>query len=572
MTFDIDSDANGKMVIAGIDVAKLSESDEADPETTTSSRDEPLGLSIRLQQFQLSNLKVCYRALPAHDYCNRFERLDWDGLLSLDLAGLAEPALPLQAEGNLTLTEVRLHNNRLDRDLLGFKNFSIEDLRIDTLDVISIESILLEQLVLLERSADASIPQVTKLEKLQVIKLKLDALRSLNISEINLHEHEALLVTRADKQMEINEWLIDSASSEKASDSDKKAGQPSEPFEFAIGKLSYQTGKSLQYQDISSDLSLAIDVNTIELVLQDLDSKNPDQDSKVSFSAKYGENGLISLEGTAKPLMEKQSFNLAGRIEAMDLRSLSVFTQEAIGHTIKTGQLDADIKLVANDNILDSQVDITLQHFDIEAASAEDQDKIDAQLGFPLNTSLSLIKDKNNRISLSNSITGDLDSPEFDLNTIFVRTITTALTETILSFYTGFGLISLDDGKLSLGASLKFKPVAFDNGSDDMTEAGTASLEKMAELMNERPNLHVTLCAFTNTGDRKKVLARTARTPIEKLKLDKRQMARLQKLSEKREAKVRDFLVERKIAPSRLVDCLARHEEGEGLAGVDISI
>jgi len=572
VTFDIDSDSDGKMVIAGIDIAKLSETDEADPEATNSSEDEPLGLTIRLQQFQLSNLKVCYRALPAHNYCNRFERLDWDGLLSLNLAGLAKPALPLQADGNLTLTEVRLHNNRLDRDLLGFKNFTIEDIRIDTLDFISIESILLEQLVLLERSADASTPQVTKLEKLQVIKLKLDALRSLDISEINLFEHEALLVTRADKQMEINDWLIDSAASEKVSDSDEEASQASEPFEFAIGKLSYQTSKSILYRDNGSDLSLSVDLNTIELVLQDLDSKNPDQDSKVSFSSKYGKNGLISLKGTVKPLMEKQSFNLVGKIEALDLRSLSVFTREAIGHTIKTGQLDADIKLVANNNLLDSKIDVTLQHFDIEAASAEDQEKIDAELGFPLNTSLSLIKDKNNRISLSNSITGDLDSPEFDLNTIIVRTITTALTETILSFYTGFGLISLDDGKLSLGASLKFKPVAFDIGKDDMTEAGTASLEKMAELMNERPNLHVTLCAFTNTGDRKKVLPRTARIALANLKLDKRQMARLEKLGEKREARVRDFLVERKIALDRLVDCDAMHEEGEGLAGVDISI
>jgi len=572
VTFDIDSDSDGKMVIAGIDIAKLSETDEADPEATNSSEDEPLGLTIRLQQFQLSNLKVCYRALPAHNYCNRFERLDWDGLLSLNLAGLAKPALPLQADGNLTLTEVRLHNNRLDRDLLGFKNFTIEDIRIDTLDFISIESILLEQLVLLERSADASTPQVTKLEKLQVIKLKLDALRSLDISEINLFEHEALLVTRADKQMEINDWLIDSAASEKVSDSDEEASQASEPFEFAIGKLSYQTSKSILYRDNGSDLSLSVDLNTIELVLQDLDSKNPDQDSQASFSSKYGKNGLISLKGTVKPLMEKQSFNLVGKIEALDLRSLSVFTREAIGHTIKTGQLDADIKLVANNNLLDSKIDVTLQHFDIEAASAEDQEKIDAELGFPLNTSLSLIKDKNNRISLSNSITGDLDSPEFDLNTIIVRTITTALTETILSFYTGFGLISLDDGKLSLGASLKFKPVAFDIGKDDMTEAGTASLEKMAELMNERPNLHVTLCAFTNTGDRKKVLPRTARIALANLKLDKRQMARLEKLGEKREARVRDFLVERKIALDRLVDCDAMHEEGEGLAGVDISI
>ena len=571
-TFDYEREPNGNSVIAGIDLSKLSATNEATPESADSPNADPLAWSVRLQRFEMSKLHVCYRVLPAHDYCNHIEELDWEGLLSLDLAAMEDSTIPLQAKGKFTLTGAIIHNNRLDRNLLGLKHFSIGKLHIDTLDKISSESILLEQLTLLERSADASIPQVSKLEKLQINQFKLEGLISLDINEINLHEHEVILISQADKQMEINEWFDDTAFSGDASESGESESQASGELDFTIGKLSYQTSKSIQYRGNNSDQTVVIDINTIEFLLQDLDSKNPDQQSNISFSANYGENGRISLKGTAKPLMEKKSFNLVGKIESVDLRSLSGLSREAIGHTIKTGQLDADLKIVANKNILNSEIDITLQHFDIEAASAEDEKSIDAKLGFPLNTSLSLIKDKNNQISLSNSITGDLDNPDFDPNEAIVQAITAAVAESVLSFYTGFGLISLDDGKLSLGTALKFKPVIFDGGAADITKAGAASLEIMAELMNERLGLHMTLCAFTNTEDRLRVIPRTANIAIADLELDSEQLARMVKLGEKRESEVRDYLFEKKIAPDRLVPCDARHEEGEGLAGVDISI
>jgi len=572
VTFDYELDANGNRVIAGIDISELSKADGAVPKSADSAKTEPLEWSVQLQKFEMSKINFCYRTSPAQDFCNQIEKLEWEGLLSLDLAAMEESILPLQVEGKFTLVGANIHNNQLDRNLLGLKNFSVENLRIDTLDNITVGSIQIEQLTLLERHADASIPQITKFDKLQINQLKLEGLKSLDIGEINLHEHEVLLVTGADKQMEINEWFNDAAFSEDTSAQGETESQASGTFDFAIDRLSYQTSKSIQYQDNSLDLPLVIDINTIEFLLQDLDSKNPDQASNISFSANFGENGRISLEGTARPLLEKKSFNLVGKIESVDLRLLSGLSREAIGHTIKTGQLDADLKIVANNNILDSEIDITLQHFDIEAVSADDQKNIDAKLGFPLNTSLSLIKDKNNKITLSNSITGDLDSPDFDPNAAVVQAITAAITESILSFYTGFGLISLDDGKLSLGTALNFNPVGFDAGTADMTEAGTESLAKMAELMNERLGLHVTLCAFTNTEDRLRVIPRTANISSVDLELDKDQLARMEKLGVKRESEVRGFLLEKKVAPDRLVPCNARHEEGEGLAGVDISI
>ena len=197
---------------------------------------------------------------------------------------------------------------------------------------------------------------------------------------------------------------------------------------------------------------------------------------------------------------------------------------------------------------------------------------MNARFGFPLNTSLSLIKDKNGTIELNNSVTGDLDNPNFDPARIVIQAVATGITEAVLSFYTGFGLISLDNGKLSLGGSLKFKPIAFEPGKGKMTSEGIADLDKIADLMSERPSVHVTLCAYSNTTDRTLVVARTSKIGAEDIELNEDQLAKLDELAQLRESTIKDYLAERKISQSRLIQCKSEHAEGDGLSGVDISI
>ena len=151
-----------------------------------------------------------------------------------------------------------------------------------------------------------------------------------------------------------------------------------------------------QYRDNSLKKPFAVDLNSIKITLENLDGSKPEQDSKIKYQAQYGEHGKIALEGTAKPLMEKPSFNINGNIAGLDLRDLSPITGDAIGHTIKSGQLDADLKLVANNNVLDSEVDLKLYHFELTALSPADEEKLNTNFGYPLNSSLSLLKDSDN--------------------------------------------------------------------------------------------------------------------------------------------------------------------------------
>jgi outer membrane protein OmpA-like peptidoglycan-associated protein len=569
VAFDVERGPGERLVIAGIDLNKLSATDEQAPEDKTES--EPVEWTIMLQQLKLDDFRLCYLALPQHDYCNEFETLSWNGNIELDLARLSESALPLKVAGDFRLSNLKIQNNQLKRKLLGLGDFSMRQINIDTTDNISIGTTELEALTAFERAAETSQAQITRLEKIEVNQLRLTQMSHLDISEINVKDHEAILVNLSSKKLEIDEWLA--AFTTEATESEAAAtSESSTPFSFAIGKLRYLTDKSLEYQDLSFEKPFAANLNSIELTIENLDSRKPEQKSRLNYSAKYAEHGLINVEGDITPLDKKQSFDLSGRIEGLDLRDLSPFTANAIGHDVKSGQLDADLKLKADNNLLDSEVDLTLHQFNLVALSAADQEKIDASFGFPLNTSLSLLKDRDNTIKLNIPITGDLQNPDFDPNDAITQATSSAITAAVLNYYTPFGLVTLVDGLFSLATALKFEPVEFASGVSNITPANNAGLEKIIALMQDRPGIVVTLCAFTNSADRVLLLPETAEIAADELKLEDEQGAKLSELGEARAAAVKDLLVKAQIDAARLVLCASEHVEGEGLAGVEISI
>jgi hypothetical protein len=68
------------------------------------------------------------------------------------------------------------------------------------------------------------------------------------------------------------------------------------------------------------------------------------------------------------------------------------------------------------------------------------------------------------------------------------------------------------------------------------------------------------------------VVAGTSKIGAEDIELDEDQLAKLDELAQLREATIKDYLAEKKISTSRLIQCQSEHAEGEGLSGVDISI
>jgi len=371
--------------------------------------------SVGLSGLTLSDFNACYK-LPDQDYCSHFDRLAWQGNLKANLSKLDGTTPPITAQGSFGIDALQIHNNSLNRDLASFDQLLVEEIDIASLDSMAFKTLSLAPLTLLKRSDDKLAPQITRFEKIQLDNVALKTLQKLSIEQITIKDHELFLINKVDKTLELQEWLpAQSTSEEPASD---KPTEQSGSFQYVINKFVYETDKSIQYRDNSLEKPFVVDLNNIVIKINNIDSSKPEQNSNIEYNAQYAEHGKISLEGTAKPLLEKPSFNMTGNISGLDLRDVSPFTSEAIGHTIKSGQLDADLKLNADKGILNSEIDLKLHQFELTALSPEDEAKLNADFGFPLNSSLSLLKDDSNKIELNIPITGDLENPDFDDNVI----------------------------------------------------------------------------------------------------------------------------------------------------------
>ena len=571
LEFDIEQGPQGRLVVAGIDLNRMAaESEQAQPAADEAG--EPLQWTLLLQHFGLERFKLCYRNLPKHDYCSEFESFSWDGDVLLDLARLHEASLPLMVKGGLKLVKPVVHHNLLQRNLLSLDELAMQQISIDTLDAIGVESIAIDALAFLERAGQNEQPQITFVEALEIDDLDLQQMSHLDIAEIRVREHEAILVNLEDRGLEINEWF-EAVAAEQAGQAESPAPEPEKPFTFALGKLSYQTAKSLRYQDQSLQQPFAADLNSIDLEIEQLDSRKPGQPSQLKYSAKLGEHGRIDIDGSITPLAEKLSFDMSGKISGLDLRAFSAITAAKLGHNIKSGQLDADLVLRAEQDILDSMITLTLNQFSFKALSKADQEKMDSGFGFPLNSTLSLLRDRDNRIVLEIPMTGDLRNPDVGPEDAVRQAISSAISTAVLAFYTPLGLAApLAGGMLDLATALKFEPVVFERGSSDRDDAETGELGKIITLLQEKPEVAVTLCGFTNSDDRRTLFPRTSGDDADDIELDAKQLQKLGELGEERVRAVKNYLVGKEIDPSRLIPCAAEHVEGEGVAGVEISL
>ena len=274
------------------------------------------------------------------------------------------------------------------------------------------------------------------------------------------------------------------------------------------------------------------------------------------------------------PFDSKPSFDATGKITGIDLRVASPKAEQAIGHIIKSGQLDADLKLFSDQGQLDSTIALVLHHFNLKAKSKEDAAALDKTFGMPINQSLVLLKDKKGRIKLDIPITGDINNPDFDPTNAIIKATTKATTVTLITFYTPYGLAFAGGNVLfNLATALNFDPLAFEPGSAQLNDAHKQQLSKLAELLVERPHVHLTLCGYTSLDDREKLFTEIIdRNKIKPASAER--LAKLKQLGNERQDNVKNHLINAgKIAHDRLILCAPEHsDDAEALAGVEISI
>ncbi|NOQ90824.1 MAG: DUF748 domain-containing protein, partial [Gammaproteobacteria bacterium] len=538
--------------------------------------------NLTLNDLNIANSDLCYLDNNTSlYYCLTFEELGWKGLVKYDTKPTKADAVDLLVKGDLTLIQPNIHNQRIDRDLINFVSLDLTGLDVTGTDKISLSKLALKKLNALQRSKNNN-DNTASFDNLAINDIQYKK-NNIAINSVNLKGLASTVSKNKKGVWEHNKWIIENKVSEQASPDKKKdvTDKNQTPFVIALNKLNITSDKKILFTDNSTEPATDVGLQKLAFDISSLYTTKPDSNSPFKLHAKTIRHSTIDIEGTIKPFADKISMAAFGKLKGFDLRAASPSTKKAIGHIIQSGQLDADLNLKADNGVLDSNIALSLYHFQMKSVSKKDAAKLDEKFGMPLNQTLVLLRDKDDSIHLDIPITGDVNNPNFDPMDAIFKATSKAATVTLITFYTPYGLIYAGGNiALNLATALNFDPIEFDPGSTELQTNSKEQLDGLSKLLIEKPQVHLTLCGITNKQDvfalypELKPKKENADKTNKDAPLTKEQTLKLDQLARDRQVNSKNYLIKQhNIDHSRLILCAPEHKDNdENISGVEINI
>ncbi len=291
---------------------------------------------------------------------------------------------------------------------------------------------------------------------------------------------------------------------EKKGTTDKQE-QSQPPFNFHIGRIRLQGNNRLAFSDSSVKPSFSQSLTVTEAELAPLDSSQPQQLSRLMLKAKDDKYTRLQVEGELKPLSSQPALNLKAKLSDYDMPPATPYLAQLLGYRITTGQLDSDVTLQIDNNQMKGEVVLQMNQLKLEAEDPQRIKESQEQLTLPLNTALTLLRDKDDNIKLKVPISGRLDDPQFDINDIIntalgksIKLASVSYLKLLLQPYSTLITVAKMAGEAA--SSVQLDPVLFAPGSSELSGDAVAYVEKLSKL-TEKKGINLRLCGFATQSD-----------------------------------------------------------------------
>lgn len=335
----------------------------------------------------------------------------------------------------------------------------------------------------------------------------------------------------------------------------KDAAQKSAPA-IAINEIVIDGDSKIYFSDDSVQPPFHLTAGLNEVTLKQLDTRQPDQQSPFSIRASLGRYGRLRAEGQLQPFLSPPGAGFKATLRAFALPPLTSYTRESLGLKLDSGTLDMDLALGSHTGKLDGKATLKLHQLALKTVKSENS--LQSRIPVPINVALSSLRDKNNTIELEIPVRGDAGSPDFDVSDAIGKALSGAISKGAMTYLavalqpygTIFTVAKYAHDKLG---QIQLEPVSFAPGEASLPEKQHPYLDKVAELLKNRPKLTVKVCG---TAVRKDLPAPPGNT-----KVDAALPATLETLAQQRADAVMAYLVEQAGAtPGQLVSCAPRIE------------
>ena len=558
--------------VGGINLAGQNE-EEITPPADEIDDERGTPWNIILKNVSLNNINTC-NTFENKKICSQLESLNWTGEIKLSTESPIEENINI--ESTLSINNISITDIKNDTPILTNRSIDLDKFTLKGINELSFESFLVKGLKIFPENDNSS--SIAVLDSFEINQLKLTNNKTLHIKNIILAGTGANLIIDKSKSLNIQQRLSRSLpignNDSTSNKNDQKASE--DPLDIKIDEIRIEDGHLLSFSDQSLNTPFKISSTIKQISITNLDTANQKTKNHLKIDLTANKHGKIKLEGDAQLLNKLKEFEMSGNAKGIDLRPISSYLEPSIGHKIKSGQLNVDIKLSALNGTIDSLLDLNLKKFELRPISEKEKAKLDKDLGLgmPVNSALNLLRDGDDNINIELPITGDVENPDFDPSDAIYTAMSKAITSAIVNYYTPFGLVTVAGGLFDLATALRFEPVIFNANESEILSPHETDLNKIVELMKQRPALHLTLCGFSNIEDLS-VLSPDTYSKIkdlpEKPALSEKLLPALSDIASQRSENIKTYFVKNGTAADRLILCEPEYNHS-AIAGVEISL
>ncbi|WP_218668159.1 DUF748 domain-containing protein [Vreelandella utahensis] len=271
-------------------------------------------------------------------------------------------------------------------------------------------------------------------------------------------------------------------------DDEEPKDSEADPFAITIEGIELTNG-ALRFADKSLPLPFSTSIHTLGGKISTLSSTSA-QPAQVALEGEVAEYGLARVDGTLHAWHPMRETSLKLMFRNLQIPEYSPYTVRFAGRKIAGGTMDLDLDYTVTDNQLDGQNNLVLRDLKLG-------EKMDASnaMDLPLDLAIGLLKDSDGVIDLDLPVTGDVGSPEFDINQVIRQALGNAIKSVVQSpFRFLASLVGAESEELG--------QVEFPAGRSDLLPPQRERVAKLREALNQRPELVLELPGpFSRTFD-----------------------------------------------------------------------
>jgi hypothetical protein len=517
------------------------------------------------------------------------EKIKWHGDLTLQKA---EETLALLSSANAELEGLKVSRMSNNQGLISASHIKADSLRLEAVDKIHLEQLAIHQLRL-DKSVIAANDEIKEnfiytqdeliLEQLDYSTADGLAIKQVEPSNINANLYRSKSGVWHFEHLLALDKLAADAEDGGANQPETEAHSESK-VAIRIEKISLKNQAKISYIDhmLAQGFKQHIVIESLEIDNIDNTSMKA---SPVKLKAKL-DKASINVEGSISLFAAAAEFDFKADIKALSMLPYSSFMEKALGYQVDSGILSAKGKFKGAKGKLESETDLTLNQLDIKPLTEAQLKKLGAKQNSGLETGLSMLKDKNDTIKLKLPVNGKFDNLKVDPGDIINQALGSALKSGAKTYFAAalfpFGtLLVIADAASDKAMQVKLDPVVFTRATGEFDVKYHEYLQKVAAILEEKPEIYVKVCGVASPSDRdyfvaqmkQEFLATLKKTETVDASKEQRQKQaefsvdekilsdKLTELAKLRAAIVSDYMINNAaVKVDRLVDCQPRLE------------